>query len=92
MPKQIQKTIIDTLGIGDLPEEMQMELIESVGESVMQTMIVHAMENLPSADCKTLVKYLDEDQDIEKFFSFLEKKVPDINSVIQKAVMQFANA
>ena len=92
MPKQIQKTIIDTLGISDLPEEMQMELIESVGESVMQTMIVHAMETLPNNDCETLVKYLDEDQDIEKFFSFLEKKVPDINMVVQKAVMQFANA
>ncbi len=92
MPKKIQKTIIDTLGIAGLPEEMQLELIESVGESVMQTMIVHAMEVLPNDDCKTLVKYLDEDQDMEKFFAFLEKKVPDINIVVKNAVMQFASA
>lgn len=88
--KEYKKTIIDILNLGDLPEELQEELIDDVADSVMQSVVVYAMEKMNTADCKTLVNYLDNDEDIEKFFGFMEEKVPDINQVLISEIKKYA--
>lgn len=90
MNDSIRDILIDILDVADMPDELQDELIEKVGENIFQTMIVHALTSLGGKDRDTLITYLDKDEDMPVFFEFLEQKVPDIGTVVARAAAAYA--
>lgn len=90
--QNIRQTIIDALNLDTLPEEMQNDAVKEMGEHIFQLLVVHAMTVLNEKDRETLANFLDADTDIGTVFSFLEEKVPDIQTIAEESIQLYAMA
>jgi hypothetical protein len=83
----LQQTIIDELGLGDLPQEKQEELLVKTGEVVMKRIYLETMENLEKADQDKLLDLMDNNP--EGVEAFLKEKFPDYDEFVKKVVEDF---
>lgn len=83
----LQQTIIEELGLADLPQEKQEELLVKIGEVVMKRIYLETMENLEKPDQEKLVDLMDTNPDgIE---AFLKEKIPNYDEFVKKVVDDF---
>lgn len=90
MPAQntiMQQTIIEELGLAELPQEKQEELLVKIGEVVMKRIYLETMENLEKEDQEKLVDMMEKNPDgIE---AFLKEKIPNYDEFVKKIVDEF---
>ena len=90
MPNQntiLQQTIIEELGLQDLPQEKQEQLLVKIGEVVIKRIYLETMENLEKPDQEKLVDMMEKNPDgIE---AFLKEKIPNYDEFVKKIVDDF---
>jgi len=83
----LQQTIIEELGLQDLPQEKQEELLVKIGEVVMKRIYLETMEGLEKPDQEKLVDMMDKNPDgIEVF---LKEKISNYDEFVKKVVDDF---
>jgi hypothetical protein len=85
----LQKSLIDELGLGSLPQEKQDELMVKMGEVILKRVYLETMESLSEADREEFGKMLDAKAEPEKIEEFLKGKIKDYDEVLKKIVEKF---
>jgi hypothetical protein len=83
----LQQTIIEELGMQDLPQDKQDELLAKIGEVVMKRIYLETMERLEKPDQENLVDMMEKNP--EAVEAFLTDKIPDYNEFVKKIVDDF---
>ena len=83
----LKQTIIEELGLGDLPQEKQDELMTQIGEVVMKRIYLETMETLEKEDQEKLVDLMEKTPDGVE--TYLREKIPDYDNFVKKVVDEF---
>lgn len=83
-----QPTILDELGLADLPQAQREELLTKMTESLLTRIAVEVVEKLSDAD-KEVFATMQDDKDIEKITAFLKEKIPDYEAFLEKISAEF---
>ena len=77
----MQETIIEELGLQELPKEKQEELLVKIGEVVMKRIYLDTMEKLEKEDQEKLIDLMEKNP--EGIEVFLQEKIPDYEDFVQ---------
>lgn len=83
----MQQTIIEELGLGELPQEKQEELLVKIGEVIMKRIYLDTMERLEKGDQDRLIDIMEKNPD--KTEDFLQEKIPNYEDFVKKVVDDF---
>jgi hypothetical protein len=83
----LKQTIIEELGLQDLPQEKQDELMAQIGEVVMKRIYLETMESLEKEDQEKLIDLMEKKP--EEAEGFLREKIPDYDNFVKKVVDDF---
>src|SRR4030042_5886669 len=83
----LQQTMIEELGLAELPKEKQEELLVKIGEVVMKRIYLDTMERLEKEDQEKLIDLMEKNP--EGVEDFLKEKIPDYEEFVKKIVEDF---
>ena len=84
----LQQTIIEELGLGDLPEERKAQILVDLLELVLKRLYMETMDKLTKEEQQELMNMLEEKADQEKVESFLRSKITDYDEFVKKVVSE----
>lgn len=79
--QELRTTLIAELGIEELPEEAQDEIVSKLGEIILKSVTVTIFEKL-SDDARKEFEVLTTTGDPERIRAFLEQSVPDMETLM----------
>ncbi len=79
--QELRTNLIAELGIGDLPEEAQDEIVSKLGEIILKSVTVTIFEKL-SPEARQEFEVLTTTGDADKIRAFLEQAVPDMETLM----------
>jgi hypothetical protein len=85
----LQKTLIEELGLASLPQDKQEELLVKMTEVVLKRIFVETMDKLTEADQETYAKMIEENTTPEDLEKFLMEKIPNYDALVKKVVDGF---
>jgi len=88
MPEQnmnLNKGILELLGLTGLPKEKQIEMISKMTELVQRRAILRVIENLKGKDLEEAKKVFAKGNP-EKTLDFIMQKYPNFNEILQEEV------
>jgi hypothetical protein len=85
----IQKTLIDELGLADLPQEKQEQLLIKMTEVVLKRIFVETMEKLTEQDQDAYSKLIEDSASPEEIEKFLTEKIAGYDEMVKKIVEEF---
>ena len=85
----IQKTILDELGLSDLPEDKKDQLLIKMTEVVLKRIFLETMEKLSEKDQAAYEKLIDESASPEQLEKFLKEKISDYEGTVVRTIAQF---
>lgn len=86
--KTIQQNIIKELGLEDLPEEKQAELLTTMTESILKRVTIAILERLSEED-KIKFDQVREANDPDKIIEFLREKIDNYDQMVEGVVKEF---
>lgn len=86
---QMQQTIIDELGLAELPQEKQGQLLVKMTEVVLKRIFLETMEKLTEAQQAEYEKMIDENVPPEKLENFLQEKIANYEEMVKKIIFDF---
>ena len=89
MPNTIQQTLIDELGLSDLPQEKKEQLMIKMTEVVLKRIFVETMEKLSEKDQEAYAQMIEKNAPPEELEKFLMEKIADYDTMVKKAVDDF---
>jgi hypothetical protein len=87
--QQIQQTIIDELGLSDLPQEKKDALLTKMMEVVLKRIFLETMEKLSEEDQEAYSKMIDANATPEEADAFLKEKIADYDQMIARIIDGF---
>ena len=81
---EINKNIVITLGINNLPVEKQKEAMERLGVIVYQEVMLRVLDILTENDKNEFEKLIEEDPKPETLFDFLANKIPNLGEIVKE--------
>ncbi len=84
MFNDINKNIVTTLGINNLPVEQQKEAMERLGAIVYQEVMLRVLDILSEEDKDAFEKLIEKDSNPESMFAFLSEKVPNLDEIVRE--------
>lgn len=88
MPTQIQRDLLKELGIDQLPEERQEEVLTAMTEVLLKRLTLKVLEKLTEAQRQEF-ETLCAAQDQEKITKFFSDNVPNYEQLIQDEIAAF---
>jgi hypothetical protein len=86
----LQQSIIEELGLGNLPQEKQEENLVKMTEVLLKKIYLETFEKLGETDREELAKMLDtEEPNPEKIESYLRTKIEDYDGFVKSIVEEF---
>lgn len=86
----LQKSIIEELGLENLPQEKQEEILVKMTEVLLKKIYLETFEKLGETDREELAKMLDtEEGNPEKIEEYLRGKIEDYDGFVKKIVEDF---
>lgn len=86
----LQKSIIEELGLQNLPQEKQEEILVKITEVLLKKIYLETFEKLAEADRTELANMLDsETADPAKVEEYLRSKIEDYDGFVKKVVEDF---
>jgi len=82
---ELRNIIIAELGIGELPEEAQAEIIGKLGDVVLKSLTVAIFDKL-SNDARTEFEKISQKGDHAMVEEFLEENVPNLHVLMEEEV------
>ncbi len=86
---QIKESLIEEMGLGDLPEEKQQELIRKMFEVLLKRIYVEANDKLSEEDKTALDEMISKNSQPEEVEKFLQEKIPDYSEMIKNILSGF---
>jgi len=86
----LQQNIIQELGLQDLPEDTQAEILAQMGEVVLKRVLVNSLEQLSENDLKEFEK-IQETATPEEIEEFFNSKIPGYEQMVTKIVEDYKN-
>ncbi len=87
----LQQTIIEELGLSDLPEERKTKIMVDLLELVLKRIYMETMDKLTKEDQEELMKMLEKKSDQEKIETFLRSKIKEYESFVSEVVSELKN-
>lgn len=91
MNEQIQQTLMEELGLTDLPEDKQNKLLIKMTEVVLKRIFVETMEKLTEREQADYEKMIDENVSPEEVEKFLKEKISNYGEMVKKIIDDFKN-
>jgi hypothetical protein len=85
----IQKTIIEELGLSDLSREKQEKLVIKMTEAVLKRVFLETIEKLSVADQENFSQMIGNKAAPEQLEKFLSEKINDYDEMVKKIVEDF---
>ncbi|MFA5871651.1 MAG: DUF5663 domain-containing protein [Parcubacteria group bacterium] len=85
----LKQTILDELGIVDLPEERKEKILVDMMEVILKRLYIETMEKLSEEDRGALMDLLDNKAEEEKVEVFLREKIENYDDFVKKVVDEF---
>jgi len=86
----LQQNIIQELGLQDLPEDTQAEILAQMGEVILKRVLVNSLEQLSENDLKEFEK-IQETATPEEIEEFFNSKIPGYEQMVTKIVEDYKN-
>lgn len=86
---QIQKTLMEELGLADLPQDKQEQLLVKMTEVLLKRIFVETMDKLSDQAKEEYEKMVDQESTPEQVEKFLTANIPDYENVVQKIIGDF---
>ncbi len=83
MDNELKSTIIKELGIGNLPEDAQDQILGSLGELILKNSTTAIFEVL-TPEQQEMFDHVSEEGDPEKIQQFLAEHVPNIQEITSR--------
>ncbi|MCE9585679.1 DUF5663 domain-containing protein [Candidatus Nomurabacteria bacterium] len=80
----IKETLIDLFKLDKMPENKSEQVLERLAKLVFQGVLLKALPILSEADLQEYEKIVDEKQNPEFLFHFLNEKVPNFENMIKE--------
>jgi hypothetical protein len=85
----IQKTIIDELGLSDLSQDKKDQLLIKMTEVILKRIFLETMEKLSESDQKAYENLVDENASPENLEAFLKEKISGYDEMVKKIIEDF---
>lgn len=86
----LQQSIIEELGLENMPKEKQEEILVKMTEVLLKKIYLETFEKLGEADREELAKMLDtEEAQPEKVEEYLRTKIEDYDGFVKNVVEEF---
>lgn len=83
MNNTLSKDIIKEWGLGALPQDKQLEMVERIGRIIYQAVLVRTLDILSEKDQNEFDDLLDQDTTTpDDVLAFLQKKIPTFNQIM----------
>ena len=83
----LSKDIISEWGLGELPQEEQIEMVDRIGRLIYQALLVRSLDILSEVEQEEFDLLLDEDTSTpEEVVLFLERKIPTFKILLKEEV------
>lgn len=79
---QMKQVIISAFNLGDMPAELQDDLIATIGELVVQGLLIQATDAMDEAQLAEFEKISEESQDPDEIMSYIEAFIPDFDGAV----------
>ncbi len=83
--KELRDILITELGIGELPEGAQDEIVSKLGEIILKSVTVAIFEKLPT-EARVEFDVITASGDNERVQEFLAKNIPDMPALMEAEV------
>lgn len=87
--KQTQTTLLEELGLGDIPQDKQQELMVKMTEVILKRIFVETMDRLSQADQEAYGQLIEKPADPKEIEKFLREKIADYDQLLEKVVADF---
>ena len=85
---QMKELIVSTFDLADMPAELQNDLIGTIGELVIQAVMVRAVENMDETQLAEFEQLTENGDNPESVLAFVESCLPEFDSVVAEEVMR----
>lgn len=85
MNNELKATLVKDLGIADLPQEAQDQVLASLGDIILRSTTTAIFERL-NDEQRTEFDRLSADEDPDKIQEFLNKTIPDMPKLMEEEV------
>lgn len=85
----IQKSLLEEMGLANLPQEKQEELVIKMTEVLLKRIFIETMEKLKEKDQEEYAKMIEAKASPEEVEKFLKEKISDYDLVFEKIVADF---
>lgn len=83
----LSKDIISEWGLGELPQEEQIDMVDRIGRLIYQALLVRSLDILSEVEQEEFDLLLDEDTTTpEEVVLFLERKIPTFKLLLKEEV------
>lgn len=83
--QELRTILIKELGIEDLPEEAQDEIVSKLGEVILKSLTASIFEKIPN-EARAEFEHIAETNDGERIQSFLTEHIPDLHLLMEEEV------
>jgi hypothetical protein len=84
-----QKTLMEELGLADLPQEKQEQLAIKMTEVILKRIFMETMERLKEAEQEEFEKMINAKTGPEEVEKFLREKIGDYDQMVEKVTVDF---
>jgi len=85
----LQKTLIEELGLSDLPKEKQEQLIIKMTEVILKKIFIETLEKLSDQDKEAYTGMMTANATPEELEEFLRGKINNYDQMMEKIVADF---
>lgn len=83
----LSKDIVSEWGLGELPQEEQIDMVDRIGRLIYQALLVRSLDILSEVEQEEFDLLLDEDITTpEEVVLFLERKIPTFKLLLKEEV------
>jgi hypothetical protein len=86
---QIQKTLLEELGLANLPKDKQDELLIKMTEVLLKQIFLETMDKLGDQGMKEYDKMVEEGATAEQLEEFFKSKIVNYDTMVQKVIEEF---
>jgi hypothetical protein len=89
MTEQIQQTLLDELGLADLPQDKKEEILIKMTEVVLKRIFIETMENLSEDDREHYKQLVDTNATPDEIEKFLQEKISNYDQMVTTVLDTF---
>lgn len=86
----LTQNIVKELGLDNLPEDKQLEILEKIGSIIFQSVLLRTLDIMSEEDKDEFEKLLSEKaDDPDIVLKFMQNKVPNLDDIVKEEVVKF---